>query len=146
VESRFQQEQSALKEAQDALEHERSAQEEAQGQLQWEHAALEEERATLKLRDAEITRLTGEVVQEGVSYEELRQDGKEKHAAILKLQQAVETSCIALKTEKKQVEGKSPLSLFCLLAEFVEIRSRLNLRLHFQACGGLSGHQRPRLR
>jgi hypothetical protein len=29
---------------------------------------LEEARATLKLRDAEITRLTGELVQEGVSY------------------------------------------------------------------------------
>jgi hypothetical protein len=32
---------------------------------------LEEARATLKLRDAEITRLTGELVQEGVFYEEL---------------------------------------------------------------------------
>jgi hypothetical protein len=43
-----------------------------QGQLQQEHAALEEARATLKLRDAEITRLTEELVQEGMSYEELR--------------------------------------------------------------------------
>jgi hypothetical protein len=47
---------------------------------------LEEERATLKLRDEEITRLTGELVQEGVSYEELRQAGEEKDATILELQ------------------------------------------------------------
>jgi hypothetical protein len=46
--------------------------EEAQGHLQQEHVALEEARAMLKLRDAEVTRLTGELVQEGVSYEELR--------------------------------------------------------------------------
>jgi hypothetical protein len=43
-----------------------------QGQLQWEHTALEKAHATLKLRDAEITWLTRELVQEGVSYEELR--------------------------------------------------------------------------
>jgi hypothetical protein len=42
-----------------------------QGQVQREHAALEEARAMLKIRDAEITRLTVELVQEGVSYEEL---------------------------------------------------------------------------
>jgi hypothetical protein len=60
----------------------------------------------------EITWLTRELVQEGVSYEELRQAGEEKDAAILELQQVVETACAALETEKKQVEGKSPLSLF----------------------------------
>jgi chromosome segregation ATPase len=73
AETRLQQEQSALKEAQAALERERSDREEAQGQLQWEHTALEEARATLKLQDTEITRLSGELVQEGVSYEDLRQ-------------------------------------------------------------------------
>jgi multidrug resistance efflux pump len=105
--------------------------EEVWGQLQREHTALEEARATLKLRDIEITRLTGELVWEGVSYEELRQAGDEKDAAILKLQQAAETARTTLETEKKQVEGKSPLSLFLLLVEFVEIRSRLNLRFRF---------------
>jgi chromosome segregation ATPase len=67
AEARLQQQQ-----AQAALERECSAREEAQGQLQQEHAVLEEARATLKLRDAEIMLLTGELVQEGVSYEDLR--------------------------------------------------------------------------
>jgi hypothetical protein len=72
------------------------AREEAQGQLQWERAALEEARATLKLRDQEITRLSGELVQEGMSYEELRQAGEEKDAAILDLQRVAEIeSCDA---------------------------------------------------
>jgi chromosome segregation ATPase len=86
AETRLQQEQSALKEAQAALEHERSAREEAKGQLQREHTALEEARATLKLWDAEITRLTGELVQERVPYEDLRQASEEKDAIILELQ------------------------------------------------------------
>jgi hypothetical protein len=46
-------------------------------------------------------RLTVELVQEGVSYEELRQAGKEKDIVILKLQQAAETARAALGTEKK---------------------------------------------
>jgi SOS response regulatory protein OraA/RecX len=89
--------------------------EEAQGQLEWEHATLEKVRATLKLRGAKITRLTRELVQEGVSYEELRQASEEKDAAILELQLAAETVRAALETEKKQVECKSPLSLFFLI-------------------------------
>jgi hypothetical protein len=72
-----------------------------QGQLQWEHTAPEEARATLKLRDAKITWLTGELVQEGVSYKELRQAGEGKGATILELQQVVETTRATLKTEKK---------------------------------------------
>jgi hypothetical protein len=76
AETWLQQEQSTLKEAQATLEHERSAWEEAYGQLR---------RFTLKLRDAEITRLTGELVQEGVSYEDLRQASVEKDTAILEL-------------------------------------------------------------
>jgi hypothetical protein len=60
------------------------AREEVQGQLQRERVALEEAQATLKLRDLEITMLSGELVQEGVSYEELRQAGEE-NASILEL-------------------------------------------------------------
>jgi hypothetical protein len=62
------------------------AREEAQSQLQRERAALEEAQATLKLRDLEITQLSGELVQEGVSYEELRQADEEKDASIRELQ------------------------------------------------------------
>jgi hypothetical protein len=46
---------------------------------------LEEAQATLKLWDLEITRLSGKLVQEGVSYEELRRAGEEKDVVILEL-------------------------------------------------------------
>jgi hypothetical protein len=86
---------------------------------------LEKAQATLKLRDAEITRLTGELVQEGVSYEERRQAREEKDVAILDLQQATEIARAALEMEKKHVEGESPLSLFaCWLSSS---RSALDL-------------------
>jgi hypothetical protein len=101
VESRLQQELSTLKEAQAALECERLAREEAQGQLQRECAALEKARATIKLRDKEITRLSGELVQEGVSYDDLRQASEEKDTIILELQQAAATACATLESEKK---------------------------------------------
>jgi hypothetical protein len=47
---------------------------------------LEEAQATLKLRDSEITWLTRELVQEGVSYEELQKAGEKKDVTILELQ------------------------------------------------------------
>jgi multidrug resistance efflux pump len=78
AEAQIQQERFALEVARATLECERSAREKAQGQLQRARAALEEVQATLNLRDLEITRLSGELVQEGVSYEELRQAGEEK--------------------------------------------------------------------
>jgi chromosome segregation ATPase len=92
------------------------AREEAQGQLQQEHAALAEARATLKLRDKEISRLNGELNQLSVSHEDLRQASEEKDATILDLQQAAETTHMALEAEKKQVEGESSFSAFRLSA------------------------------
>jgi regulator of sigma D len=83
-----------------------------QGQLQLEHAALKEAQATLKLRDVEITRLTEELVQEGVSYKDLRQAGEVKDATILELQQAAATVCATLESERKQVEGELFFLLF----------------------------------
>jgi hypothetical protein len=96
AETHLQQEQSTLKEDQAAFERERSAREEVQGQLQREHTALEEARATLKLRDSQITRLTGD----------LAQASKEKDAVILELQQVAATARVTLELEKKQVEGE----------------------------------------
>jgi hypothetical protein len=96
---------------------------------------LEEARATLKLRDANIARLT-KLVQEAVSFEELRDAGEEKEVTILELQQAAETACAALETEKKQVEGESPLLNLCLPIGFVEIRSRLICFFAFRPADG----------
>jgi hypothetical protein len=108
AETRFQQERSTLEEARAALEHECMVQEEVQGQLQRERVALEKAQATLKLWDQEITRLSGELVQEGMSYQELRHAGEEKDVIILELQQAAEAARAALETEKKQVQGELP--------------------------------------
>jgi hypothetical protein len=74
---------------------------------------LQEAQTTLKLRDAEIMRLNRELVQEGVSYKELRQAGEEKDATILELRRTVETARASLEMERKQVEGESPFA--CLL-------------------------------
>jgi peptidoglycan hydrolase CwlO-like protein len=107
------------------------AREEAQGKLQREHAALEKAQATIKLRDEEITRLSSELVQESVSYEDLRQTSEEKDAVILELQQAAATAHASLESEKKQVEGElSFLSFTCWLNSF-GICSQLSLYLCF---------------
>jgi hypothetical protein len=74
-----------------------------------------------------------------VSFKELRNADEEKDITILGLQQVVETLRATLETEKKLVEGKSPLASLYLWLGFVEIRSRLTLFL-FQVCGPLSGH------
>jgi hypothetical protein len=84
---------------------------------------LEEAPAALKLRDAEVARLTEELVQEAMSFEEMRNVREEKDTTMLELQQAAETTRAALEMEKKQVEGKLPLSVFHLLLRFVKIRS-----------------------
>jgi hypothetical protein len=46
---------------------------------------LEKVQATIKLRDEKVTQLFGELVQEGMSYEDLRQASEEKDAVILEL-------------------------------------------------------------
>jgi hypothetical protein len=107
----------------------------AQGLLQRERVALEEAQATLKLRDLEITRLSGELVQEGVSYEELRQAGEEKDASILELQQAAEAARATLETEKKQVQGELPFPPFTHWLDSFGIHSQFDQCLGFQACG-----------
>jgi hypothetical protein len=50
-------------------------------------------------------RLSSQLVQEGVSCEELRQASEEQDASILELQQAAEVVRVALETKKKQVQG-----------------------------------------
>jgi hypothetical protein len=71
-----------------------------------------------------------------VSYEELRQSGEDKDATILELQQATENAHATLETEKKQVEGKLPLSFCHLLLGFVEIRSQFIYFFAFRPADG----------
>jgi uncharacterized beta-barrel protein YwiB (DUF1934 family) len=81
-----------------------------------ERAALKEVRATLKLRDEEVSRLNGELVQLSISYEDQRQAGEEKDASILKLQLAAKATRVALEMEGKQVQGGLPFPTPHLLA------------------------------
>jgi hypothetical protein len=80
--------------------------EEAQGHLQQECTALAKVRSSLQLCESEVTRLTGEMVQESVAFENLRITGEEKDASILQLRQEAEPSRVHLEKEKKQVEGE----------------------------------------
>jgi chromosome segregation ATPase len=146
VETQLQQERSALEEAWACLGHERSSRAEAQGQLQRACATLEEAQATLKLQDLEITRPSGELVQEGVSYKELRQAGEEKDVVILELQQAAATARASLELEKKQVEGESSFLPFAYWLDSFGIRSRPGFLLGFQARGRLSRTRQPKRR
>jgi hypothetical protein len=59
-----------------------------------------------------------------VSFEELRNASEEKDSTILELYQAVKTMREDLETEKKQIKGKSPLSILCLSLGLTEIRFR----------------------
>jgi hypothetical protein len=72
-----------------------------QGHLERERDALEMAQATIKLRDEEITRLFGELVQESVSYKDLRQTSEEKDTVILELHEAAATARASLESEKK---------------------------------------------
>jgi hypothetical protein len=47
---------------------------------------------TIKLRDEEVTRLSSELVQEGVSYEDLLPASEEKDVVLLELQQVATTT------------------------------------------------------
>jgi hypothetical protein len=60
-----------------------------------------------------VERLTGELVQESMAFEDLRIADEEKDASVLQLQQEAKTARADLEKEKKQVEGKLPRAL-CL--------------------------------
>jgi peptidoglycan hydrolase CwlO-like protein len=63
-------------------------------------------RASLKERKDEVSKLDGELVALSISYEDQCQSLEEQGTTVLVLQQAVEDVRLALKAEKKQVEGE----------------------------------------
>jgi hypothetical protein len=80
------------------------AREEALGRLQQERTALEGAQAALKLREDEVSRLNGELVQISISHEDLRQSLEEQEATVRDLQRQAEEARKSLEGEKKQVE------------------------------------------
>jgi septal ring factor EnvC (AmiA/AmiB activator) len=98
AEGQLPQERTALTYARSALERERTAREAAQ-------KSLEE-------RDAEVSRLDGELIALSIANADQEQSLKEQAATVVSLQQAAKAERSTLEVEKKQVEGESP---FCLL-------------------------------
>jgi uncharacterized coiled-coil protein SlyX len=116
----------ALTIAEDRLLQERTARQGAEGQLQQERAALVDARPALKReraarevaqksleeRNAEFSKLEGELVVLSITSASQEQSLKEQSDTVVGLQQAIEAERRALEVERKRVEGKL---LFCLL-------------------------------
>jgi chromosome segregation ATPase len=118
----------ALATAEDQLLQERTARQGAEGQLQQERAALADARSALEQertvreaakksleeRNAEFSKLEGELVALSNTSADQEQSLKEQSAIIVSLQQAVEAERRALEVERKQVEGRLLFRLlFC---------------------------------
>jgi hypothetical protein len=116
----------ALAIAEDRLLQERTARQGAEGQLQQERAALADARSALEQervareaaqkslegRNAEFSKLEGELVVLSITSTSQELALQEQSETVSGLQQAVETERRALEVERKQVEGRS---LFCRL-------------------------------
>jgi chromosome segregation ATPase len=114
VEEQLRQERAARQEAEGQLQQERAALADARSALERERTALEGARKSLEERDAEVSRLDGELIALSISNTDQERSLEEQGATIVSLQQAVEAERHTLEVEKKQVEGKSPLCfLFC---------------------------------
>jgi capsule polysaccharide export protein KpsE/RkpR len=82
--------------------------------LKRERTARETAQKSLEERDADVSRLDGELIALSIANADQEQSLEEQGATIVSLQQAVEAERRALEVEKKQVEGKSPFHfLFC---------------------------------
>jgi hypothetical protein len=62
-------------------------------------------------RDADVSRLDGELIALSIANADQELSLKEQGATVVSLQQAVEAERRALEVEKKQVEGRSPFRL-----------------------------------
>jgi mannitol/fructose-specific phosphotransferase system IIA component len=113
TEEQLRQECAARQEAEGQLQQKRAALADAWWALEQERTALEGARKSLEERDAEVSRLDGELIALSISNTDQERSLEEQGATIVSLQQAVEAEHRALEV-KKQVEGKSPLCfLFC---------------------------------
>jgi hypothetical protein len=135
AEEQLRQERAAHQEAEGQLQQERAALADARSALERERTALDGARKSLEERDAEVSRLDGELIALSISNADQERSLEEQGATIVSLQQAVEAERRALEVEKKQVEGKSP---FCFLFRWFFPRGSVPLLISFacvvQAC------------
>jgi chromosome segregation ATPase len=114
AEEQLRQECAARQEAEGQLQQERAALADARSVLKRERTTLERTKKSLEERDAEVSRLDGELIALSISNEDRQRSLEEQGTTVVSLQQAIEAERRALEVEKKQVEGESPLRfLFC---------------------------------
>jgi chromosome segregation ATPase len=113
AEEQLRQERAARQEVEGQLQQERTALADARSALEQERTARETAQKSLEERDADVSKLEGELIALSITNANQELSLKEQGATVISLQQAVEAECRALEVEKKQVEGRSPFrSLF----------------------------------
>jgi hypothetical protein len=114
AEEQLRQERAARQEVEGQLQQERAALADARSALEQERSARETTRKSLEARDADVSKLEGELVALSITSADQQMALKEQSATVVSLQQAVEAERRALEVEKKQVEGRLPFRLlFC---------------------------------
>jgi regulator of replication initiation timing len=108
AEEQLRQERAARQEAEGRLQQERIALADARSALEPERAAREMAQKSLAEREADVSRLNGELIALSIANEDQELSLKEQGATVVSLQQTVEAERRALEVEKKQVEGRSP--------------------------------------
>jgi septal ring factor EnvC (AmiA/AmiB activator) len=112
AEKHLRQERAACQEAEGQLQQERAALADAQSALERERTARKTAQKSLEERDAEVSRLDGELIALSISNTDQQRSLEEQGSTVVSLQQAVEAERRALEVEKKQVEGESSLRFF----------------------------------
>jgi phosphoenolpyruvate-protein kinase (PTS system EI component) len=114
AEVQLRQERAARQEVEGQLQQERTALADTQSALEQERTARETAQKSLEERDADVSKLEGELVALNITSADQELSLKEQGATVVSLQQAVEAERRALEVEKKQVEGRLPFRLlFC---------------------------------
>jgi hypothetical protein len=126
AEEQLRQERATRQEAEGQLQQERVALVDARSALERENDALERAQTSLKEREAEVSKLDGEMISLSISNADQLLTLEEQSAMVVSLQQAVESGCQTLEGKRKQVEGELPLRSFVSLIFTSRVRSLLD--------------------
>jgi chromosome segregation ATPase len=114
AEEQLRQERATRQEAEGQLQQERTTLADARSALEQESTARETAQKSLEERDADVSRLDGELIALSIANADQELSLKEQGATVISLQQAVKAERRALEVEKKQVQGGSLFRfLFC---------------------------------
>jgi chromosome segregation ATPase len=111
AEEQLRQECASRREVKGQLQRERTALADTRSALEQERFARETAQKSLEERDADVSKLEGELVALSIKSADQEMALKEQSATVVSLQQAVEAERRALEVKKKQVEGRLPFRL-----------------------------------